>query len=87
MARNPFGGQVPASHPSERLHIGAMGPGGTGLGMDGVVDEVVIFKRGLTEKEVNSLMNQGLEKLLGFQAVSAQDKMATTWARLKTTEN
>ena len=78
-----FGEQVPASHPSERLHIGAMGPGGASLGMEGSVDEVVIFKRGLTEKEVNSLMNQGLEKLLGFQAVDPHDKMATTWAALK----
>ncbi|MDE0299439.1 MAG: hypothetical protein OXN17_12470 [Candidatus Poribacteria bacterium] len=63
-----------------------MGPGGTGLGMDGVVDEVVIFNRGLTEKEVNSLMDQGLEKLLGFQAVDPHDKMATTWAGLKSTK-
>ena len=60
-----------------------MGPGGASLGMEGSVDEVVIFKRGLTEKEVNSLMNQGLEKLLGFQAVDPHDKMATTWAALK----
>ncbi len=78
-----FGGQIPASHPTERLHIGAMGPGGTGLGMDGVVDEVVIFNRGLTEREVNSLMDQGLEKLLGFQAVNHHGKIATTWAALK----
>ena len=81
--KNPFGGQVPASHPSERLHIGAMGPGGAGLGMDGSVDEVVIFNRGLTEREVNNLMDHGLEKLLGFQAVDSRDKMATTWAELK----
>ena len=79
----PFGGQVPASHPSERLHIGAMGPGGVGLGMEGSVDEVVIFNRGLTEREVNNLMDHGLEKLLGFQAVDSRDKMATTWAELK----
>ena len=78
-----FGEQVPASHPTEKLHIGAMGPGGVGLGMDGSVDEVVIFNRGLTEEEVNSLMEQGLEKLLGFQAVNPHDKMATTWAGLK----
>ena len=81
--KNPFGGQVPASHPSERLHIGAMGPGGVGLGMEGVVDEVVIFNRGLTEREVNNLMDHGIEKLLGFQAVDSRDKMATTWAELK----
>ena len=81
--KRQFGGQVPASRPSERLHIGAMGPGGVGLGMDGSVDEVVIFNRGLTEREVNNLMEHGLEKLLGFQAVDSRDKMATTWAELK----
>ena len=54
--------------------------------MEGVVDEVVIFNRGLTEEEVNSLMEQGLEKLLGFQAVNPQDKMASTWASLKSAE-
>ena len=41
--------------------------------MEGVVDEVVIFNRGLTEKEVNNLMHQELEKLLGFQAVNPDD--------------
>ena len=55
--------------------------------MEGVVDEVVIFNRGLTEEEVNSLMEQGLEKLLGFQAVNPQGKMATTWAKLKSAEH
>ena len=69
----PFGGQAPAFHPTERLHIGAMGPGGASHGMEGVVDEVVMFNRGLTEKEVNNLMHQGLEKLLGFQAVNPDD--------------
>ena len=82
-----FGGQAPAFHSSEQLAIGAMGPGGGASGMEGVVDEVVIFNRGLTEEEVNSLMEQGLEKLLGFQAVNPQDKMATTLARIKSAEN
>jgi hypothetical protein len=47
----------------------------------------VIFNRGLTEREVNNLMDQGLEKLLGFQAVNPEGKMATTWAELKSVEN
>ena len=84
--RAPFGGQDPVFHPSERLHIGAMGPGGNRLGMEGFIDEVAIFNRGLTEREVNSLMDQGIGKLLGFQVVNPQDKMATTWARLKSAE-
>ncbi len=82
-----FAEQDPSFHSSERLHIGAMGPAGTGAGMDGVVDEVVIFNRGLTEHEVNDLMDHGLEKLLGFQAVDSQDKMAITWATLKSSNH
>ena len=82
-----FGEQAPAFHSSEQLAIGAMGAGGGASGMEGVVDEVVIFNRGLTEEEVNSLMEQGLEKLLGFQAVNPQDKMATTLAKIKSAEN
>ena len=84
--RAPFGGQDPVFHPTERLHIGAMGPGGNRFGIEGFVDEVAIFNRGLTEREVKSLMDRGIEKLLGFQAVNPKDKMATTWARLKSAE-
>ena len=85
--KRSFGGQDPVFHSTERLHIGAMGPGGNKLGIEGFVDEVAIFNRGLTEREVNSLMDQGLEKLLGFQAVDPHDKMATTWAGLKAVNN
>ena len=82
----PFAEQNPAFHLSERLHIGAMGPNGTRLGMAGFVDEVAIFNRGLTEAEVNDLMNNGLENILGFQPVNPRHKMATTWAKLKSNE-
>lgn len=82
----PFAEQDPAFHLSERLHIGAMGPHGTSLGMAGAVDEVAIFNRGLTEAEVNDLMNNGLEHILEFQAVNPRHKIATTWAKLKLNE-
>ena len=42
----PFGGHAPAFHPTERLHIGGMGPGGSSNGIDGFINEVVIFNRG-----------------------------------------
>lgn len=82
----PFAEQIPAFHLSERLHIGAMGPFGSSLGMSGIVDEVAIFNRGLTEEEVNDLMKNGLENLLESQAVDPRHKMATTWAKLKSNE-
>ena len=81
--KNPVGGHTPSFNPSQQLHIGATWLGGLSLGMHGVVDDVVVFNRGLTEEEVITLMDQGLEKLLGFQAVNPEGKMATTWAGLK----
>ena len=81
-----FADQKPAFHISERLHIGAMGPFGTGAGMAGTVDEVVIFNRGLTEDEVGVLMNNSIEVLLESQSVNPRHKVATTWAELKSIE-
>ncbi len=46
----------------------------------GLMDDLNIWKRGLTEEEVNAIMNDGLED---FLAVEAQGKLTTTWGRLK----
>ena len=46
----------------------------------GLMDELNVWKRGLTEEEVNSIMNDGIEE---FFAVEAQGKLATTWGKLK----
>ena len=85
--KNPAGGHTPSFNPSQQLHIGATWLGGLSLGMEGVVDDVVVVNRGITEEEVKILMDQGLEKALGFQAVNPEGKMATTWAALKSVEN
>ena len=47
----------------------------------GLMDDLNIWKRGLSEEEVNNIMNNGLGTVL--TAVEAQDKLATTWGRLK----
>ena len=47
----------------------------------GLMDEFNLWKRGLSEDEVNDIMNNGLGTLL--TAVEAHDKLATTWGRLK----
>lgn len=47
----------------------------------GLMDEMNVWKRGLTEEEVNSIMNDGVD---GFLAVEARGKLTTTWGRLKT---
>ena len=49
----------------------------------GLMDDLNVWKRGLTEEEVNVIMNDGFE---GFLAVEAQDKLTTTWGRLKTSK-
>jgi len=46
----------------------------------GLMDDLNIWKRGLTEEEVNAIMNDGVE---AFLAVEAQGKLATAWGRLK----
>ena len=46
----------------------------------GLMDDLNIWKRGLTEEEVNGIMNDGVED---FLAVEAHGKLATTWGRIK----
>ena len=46
----------------------------------GLMDELNVWKRGLTEEEVNSIMNDGVD---AFLAVEARGKLATTWGKLK----
>ncbi|RKU07609.1 hypothetical protein C6503_24290 [Candidatus Poribacteria bacterium] len=46
----------------------------------GLMDELNVWKRGLTEEEVNAIMNDSVE---AFLAVEAHGKLATTWGKLK----
>ena len=48
---------------------------------DGIIDEVVIYSKALTEAEVKASMELGVE---GVLAVEAADKLTTTWSHLKT---
>lgn len=47
---------------------------------NGLMDDLNIWKRGLTEEEVKFIMDNGVD---GFLAVEAQGKITTTWGRLK----
>ena len=47
----------------------------------GLMDDLNLWKRGLSAEEVNDIMNNGLGATL--TAVEAQRKLATTWGRLK----
>ncbi|MFC1713540.1 LamG domain-containing protein [Candidatus Poribacteria bacterium] len=48
--------------------------------VNGVIDDVGLFKRALKEGEIAGIMNNGLA---GLAAVDATGKLATTWAALK----
>ncbi len=50
----------------------------------GLIDEIAFFNVALSENDVKAIANSGLSIALGFAAVSAQAKLTTTWAKLKT---
>ena len=66
------------------LNIGADSNGRWFL--NAIIDEVALFKTVLTEDDVNRIMNEGLERVLGLTAVSSPvDKLASTWGSIKDT--
>ena len=54
---------------------------GAGPFLQGQMDEVRISNIARSEQEIQELMNKGIE---GVLAVKPQDKLATTWGKLKT---
>jgi len=47
----------------------------------GMMDEAILFDVGISQGDVQNIMNAGLD---GVLAVSTKDKVTTTWARMKT---
>jgi len=62
------------------VKIGARGQGGQTFFTNGIIDEVAIVARAVTEDEVDEHFNNSLADLL---AVDSAGKAATTWASLK----
>lgn len=61
-----------------------IGRWGGGSFFIGILDEVAIFKSVLTEDDLQTIMEHGLEKTIkGIAAVEASDKLAITWGALK----
>ena len=52
-------------------------------GLAGVLDEVAIFNKALTEDDIKDIMKKGLEKATGISAVSPSGKLAITWGQVK----
>ncbi|MFC1716879.1 LamG-like jellyroll fold domain-containing protein [Candidatus Poribacteria bacterium] len=60
-----------------------IGNGGGGGHLQGIIDEVAIFKAVLEPEDIDRIMNQGLERVLGITAVSHMNRLTTTWAGIK----
>ena len=50
--------------------------------VDGIIDEVIFFNKVLSVEDINVLMTNGF---MGASAVSSANKLASTWASIKTT--
>ncbi len=79
------GGQVsPASTPKTcicPLMIGAQPPGASAGLIQGIIDDVAVFKVALEEDDIKRVMEDGLRTLA--LAVEAKGKLFATWAALK----
>jgi len=52
----------------------------SGRQFNGTIDELIIFNEALSVDDIKTIMNKGIA---GASAVSAADKLATTWAAIK----
>jgi hypothetical protein len=79
-ASMPYGGPIDRSNVPVKI-----GLRGSGEGVDriykGIIDEVAIFNTGLSEEDIQNVMNNGLEQ---FTPVYPLGNMTTTWGQLKT---
>lgn len=60
--------------------IGAQPPAGGGP-VQGIMDEVSVFRVGLSEEDIKSIMDDGLKQLV--TAVERAGKLSTTWGAIK----
>jgi hypothetical protein len=50
----------------------------------GVIDEVFAFSRALTQREIQTIMKEGVIPGVSAFAVNPKGKISTTWSTLKT---
>ena len=74
-----LGSNLPVTPHKKNFRIGAP-IYDDGLSFKGILDEVFVFKRALSEVEVATVMEKGL---VGAQAVDAKNKIATLWGHIK----
>jgi len=59
------------------------GAGSYGKPFNGKLDEIAIFNATLAKADIESIMNDGLERVLGLTAVQPSGKLATNWGSIK----
>jgi hypothetical protein len=62
---------------------GIDGTAGNDVYFDGLIDDVVLYNRGLSAAEIVELMNTDLASLLMDTAVDSNGKIAATWGKIK----
>jgi hypothetical protein len=68
---------------SDTIRDLTIGSAGTSWHFNGLIDEVAIFNIELVEEEIQTIMNDGLERASGLTAVDFSGKITTTWANIK----
>ena len=79
-------GKQPYARPSldadpGRMRIGDGSNGGHQC--EGLLDEVALFSVPLEQGDIKTIMEDGLERATGLLAVEPENKLATTWGKLK----
>ena len=74
-----LGSNLPVTPHKENFRIGApiYNDGST---FKGILDEVFVFRRALTQVEVSTVMERGI---IGARALDARGKLTTVWGRIK----
>lgn len=73
----------PIASPST-LYVGRGEADGMHTLEGGIIDEVFIFSRALTQREIQSVMKEGVISAVSEFAVNPKGKISTTWSALKT---
>jgi len=78
-AEKPFS-NLELSNKTTNLSIGSRA---TSYYFSGVIDEFVIFNVELEAEDIQTVMNEGLERATKLIAVDSSGKITTTWAKIK----
>lgn len=58
-------------------------PAGFNYKYTGIIDEVAIFNKTISEADIVDIMNKGLGKVMGVAEVSSLNKLTSSWGKIK----